>query len=212
MKNLVAVKQEAETIKKLAGNITIVKKELAREIENIEGEGRSETWVKNSIASARQKALDRSYPILSQLQESAKKTRNYKKYWSDKTAVLSCIPLTKRGVDGLTAENPFSESITRMAILTEARLQSSERLKLSAEYAINEGRVAEAYLISLIDDNRAKVDLSNVVIPEQQAALDAIGEASMIASTAIVDFRQIGGSKAGDLLIDRLTAARGASI
>lgn len=215
MKTLVRIIESVEALKKSGGVIDARNKALATEITRIENEGRSSVWEKNEIAKVRKKAIEESLADIAAIQEHQKTLNKYEPFWEDTEAVLSCIPLTSRGVNGLEAENVFQESIARMSILSEAKLQSSERLKQSVEYALNRGRVAEAYLLSLEGKSRTpsvKIDLSSVTIPEQERALDLLAESKKIAGTALVDYREINGAKVNELFIARLTVARGGTV
>lgn len=200
------------TMKQLAAAITEKKNLVKTRISAAEAEGRTEKWTKDRVAEIRAEAGAEISASIAQLAEVHATFSQQENFWGDKEMVLSHIPLTRRGPDNLTAENPVGEAMARSALLAEASRMSTHRLELMAQDAIAGGNHAAAYLYSLEGNSRtkpAKIDTNSVVLPEQQAAMNMFTEARRSVAHAAIDLQEAHGARPSELAIARLSAEHG---
>lgn len=210
MKSLVSLKDEDARVHTLSGNLATLKKNLERAISLIESDGRSETYTRQAIREARARYIEKVAPVMEEIQISLKKVQIHKRFFQDRETLLLRYPITERAADGLSAQNIHAEFAARNGVLQIASMMSNERLKRESEYCIERGEIGTAALYAFVGNNRiesAKIDLSKVTLPEQEAALTTIREIERLAETATLDSLEMSGRPKADLLVGRLAAA-----
>ncbi|OQX17736.1 MAG: hypothetical protein BWK76_09695 [Desulfobulbaceae bacterium A2] len=204
--------EKISNMKRIAATITEKKNAVKARISAAEAEGRTEKWTKQRVAEIRAEGTAAIDAALGQLAEVHATFSKHENFWADKELALSCIPLTRRGPDNISPENPVGESMARTALLAEASRMSNHRLELMAADALASGDYARMYLFSLEGNSRqkpTKIDTSGVVLPEQQAALNMFTEARRSVAHAVIDLREAHGARPDELAIARLSAERG---
>jgi hypothetical protein len=202
-----AIKNSIEKLRKLNADV-------AADIRRINSEGRSSDWVGDESGRTRTKAREIAHETYGGIIFEHDKIRHHEKLWSSRELVLSTLPVTRRGADGLTPDNPHLENATRMRTLEEAKRLAPSQLKLFAENAIADGQYGKAYLYQLEYQTRPKeqpgergIDLSGFEIPEQVTALKIFNSARAAVDEGLLILKEIDGKSKGDLLINRLTLA-----
>jgi hypothetical protein len=212
MIGLPALNEKIFTMKQLAATISEKKNAVKNRVAAAEAEGRTEKWTKERIREIQGEGAVEINAHLLKITEAHESFSQQEMFWSNKEAVLSKIPLTKRGGDNWTPENPAGEALARTALLAEASRMSNGRLELMAQDAISSGELAAAYLFALEGGSRpkpTKIDTSAIAIPEQQAALNLFLEAKRCLGHAILDMREASGARPDEVAIGRLNAERG---
>lgn len=205
LKSLIIIKELLGELKKVSTTLAQAKVDLNQELDRLKAEGRSESWLSENEKTARGKSLERVSSTMMLMNEARVRAQAFGKLYKNSYAVAGMLPVTSRGADGLSAENPVAEAMVRLQIINEASNLSDDHLKLLGELALSEGDYGRAYLLSTIDGNRAGINLPPS--PEQQEALRALQEIEYITQSAELDYREMSGANPIDLSTSRLAVA-----
>lgn len=148
-------------------------------ITKIKGETtRSMEWIRDEVNKAEKDALPFFGESLDRVNELARLIKPQQVAWASKPLLLSRQTVKDRDVD---------DAIIKLRMSDECARMERNLLQLTADNAIEEGNLPllyQAYLASLKTHSdagnlitgidRIDIDLSNVEIPEQKEALDAI--------------------------------------
>lgn len=190
---------------------------LDADIARINGDGtRHAAYVAEKTAEARSKATPAIYKILSEINTLHEGLLKGAGPWQDKRFILAQKPLTEplNSISGAKAKDPGVEAMARLSKLTEYRLMDADQLHMLADVAKREKRFAELHLACLENNSRdhkqpgwTPIDLADVVIPDQQEALQLLAEGNKIASGISSALKMAEGKAVSP--VDAINGARG---
>ena len=217
MQSLGQLQETLKVMRRHQGEVTRLQGELDTAIARITKDAtRHPSYIAEKVAELRSKATPAIYETLGKINALHETLLKGAAPWKDKRFLLSTKPLTEplNSIPGAPAKDPGVEAMARLAKMTEFRLMDADQLHMLAEAAKSEKRFAELHLACLENNSRdhkqpgwTPIDLADVVIPDQQEALQLLAESNKIANGISSALKMAEGKAVSP--VDAINGARG---
>ncbi|HOI17584.1 MAG TPA: hypothetical protein PK036_14695 [Geobacteraceae bacterium] len=211
------IEEIVKEMKRHQGEVGRLQGELDATITRITADAtRHPAYIEEKVTEARGKATPAIYEALGRINALHESLVSDERFWRDKRFLLSTKPLTEalNSIPGAPAKDAGVEAMARIAKMTELSKLDAEQLHLAAENAKLEKQWGELHLITLENNGRDQkqpgwkaIDLSDVVLEDQEQALRLFGEARKMASGISLAMKTAEGKAVSPT--DRINAERG---